>query len=175
MAETIGDRIRRIRGDLSQVEFAARLRVDKNTVGRYERGERTPDGDFLVGVQLVFGASIDWLLTGKGDSQPDFVARRPDGSVLIIEAKSPMRAEIDPDLYGRVTEAVSTAYKECGYSTPLHQIAAEAARIAADLSGPDVTIEERPGAIKGAVAQLRRRLREAIADPTSDAAGKRQA
>jgi hypothetical protein len=73
-------------------------------------------------------------------------------------AAAPARIEIDPDLYGRVTEAVSMVFKECGCGATLREIGAEAARITADLSGPDVTTEERPGAIKGAITQLRRRL-----------------
>ena len=164
MAETTGDRIRRVRGALSQIEFAGRMGADKNTVGRYERGERTPDGDFLVRIRTEFGTDLTWLLTGEGPG-PDIVGVGSDGSTIAIEVKAQARGGIDPILYGRVTEAVAAVYKEFGITLALHQVAAEAARIAAELAEIEFTEEERPGVIKGAMAQLRRQLREVAANP----------
>ncbi|TAN61798.1 MAG: XRE family transcriptional regulator [Magnetospirillum sp.] len=176
MAETTGDRIRRVRGALSQIEFAGRMGADKNTVGRYERGERTPDGDFLVRIRTEFGADITWLLTGEGLG-PDIVGVGPDGSAIAIDFKASARggSGIDAILYGRVTEAVAAVYKEFGITLALHQIAAEAARIAAELAEIEFTEEERPGVIKGAMAQLRRQLREASAIPHGAEAGTQKA
>lgn len=64
-AETIGARIRSVRGAEKQPDFAARLGVDKNTVGRYERDERQPDAEFLAKL-CGLGYSGHWLLTGSG-------------------------------------------------------------------------------------------------------------
>ncbi|MDO8606171.1 MAG: hypothetical protein Q7R40_06525 [Phaeospirillum sp.] len=89
---------------------------------------------------------------------------RPGGVGVSPPAPSSAAVAIDADLYGQVTEAVSAAYKECGYTITLRGIAAEAAKIAADLS-EDVPPEDRPAAIRGAIGQLRRRLREALANP----------
>jgi len=168
MAETIGARIRQIRARLSQADFSAKIGVHKDLLGKYERDQSTPGGETLSRMREVLGVDINWLLTGDGEMFP---ARGAPDEPALKAASTP----IDDDLYGRVTEAVSTAYRECGYTATLYQVAAEAARIAADLTEMGLSPEERSGAIKGAVAQLRRRLREAVADPAGDAAAKRPA
>lgn len=60
-----GARIRELRGDLSQAEFAQRIGVDRKTVVRWEAGERLPDGTSLLALMQVFGASASYLLTGR--------------------------------------------------------------------------------------------------------------
>lgn len=40
--------------------------VAQNTLGRYERGERTPDAEFLLVLRTKLGVSAEWLLTGEG-------------------------------------------------------------------------------------------------------------
>jgi phage repressor protein C with HTH and peptisase S24 domain len=45
--ESIGHRIEVLRGTRTQAELASALGVSKNSIGRYERGERLPDIDFL--------------------------------------------------------------------------------------------------------------------------------
>ncbi len=62
----ISERIKQIRGKLSQDEFAQRVKVHKSSLGRYERGESTPDSDFLSSVCSEFGISPQWLLLGTG-------------------------------------------------------------------------------------------------------------
>lgn len=62
----IGSRIEGLRGQLSQAEFAARLGVDRKTVGTWERGERLPDTRALLGLWSEFGADPAWVLTGAG-------------------------------------------------------------------------------------------------------------
>lgn len=162
MAETTGERIRQVRGHLSQIDFAARLGADKNTIGRYERGERTPDGDFLVRIQLEFGVSIDWLLTGSGTGSAQAAPASESGGV-------------DEELFGRVTEAVSIAFKECGYSASLRQVAARAARIAAGITAAGGTPDQQEYGLRLAIDQLRRDLRAAIAEPGSEASTKSRA
>jgi len=64
--KTIGERIESLRGKLSQADFAARLGIDRKTVGTWERGERLPDTRALLGLWGEFGADPAWVLTGKG-------------------------------------------------------------------------------------------------------------
>ena len=61
----IGVRVADVRGNLKQGEFAIKIGVHKNTVGRIERGEYTPDGDFLQALYREFGISPTWVLTGQ--------------------------------------------------------------------------------------------------------------
>jgi transcriptional regulator with XRE-family HTH domain len=156
--ETIGDRIRRVRGALSQDEFAAQLGISKSAVGKYERGERQPDSDALRSLRDVRGVDINWLLTGEGVAPGEAMRSA---------------AEIDARLVGLALEQVSAAYKECGYTVSLRDQGAKAAEIAADLAGADFpTWDDKLIGLKGAVAQLRRQLRAAIADPASATASK---
>ncbi len=64
--EAVGRRLREIRGfDLSQEEFAKRLRISQSQLSKYERGLIAPPADVLVRINEEFHVSIDWLLLGK--------------------------------------------------------------------------------------------------------------
>lgn len=62
----IGERLKALRGNTSQGEYAKLLGVTTNTIGRYERGERTPDVDFLSAACRATGANPRWLILGEG-------------------------------------------------------------------------------------------------------------
>ena len=62
----IGNRIKRVRGKLSQQAFSKQLNVGQTTVGRYERGERSPDAEFLLLLKNHFNISPNWLISGDG-------------------------------------------------------------------------------------------------------------
>jgi phage repressor protein C with HTH and peptisase S24 domain len=62
----ISERIKLVRGAHSQDEFARRLEIHKSSLGRYERGETTPDSNVLQRLCFVFGINPIWLLTGEG-------------------------------------------------------------------------------------------------------------
>lgn len=74
--DTIGSRIAHIRGDRSQAAFAKELGCHKNTLGNYERGNRSPDADFLVRMARI-GVNTHWLVTGEG---PRYLADRAQGA-----------------------------------------------------------------------------------------------
>ncbi len=63
---TIGGRLLAVRGARSQMAFAKELGVHKNTLGSYERGERTPDVSFLQRLAKQ-GFDMNWFVTGDGD------------------------------------------------------------------------------------------------------------
>lgn len=65
MTTTIGDRIAYIRGSRSQAAFALEIGAHKNSIGNYERGDRTPDADFLRRI-IDAGYSANWVITGEG-------------------------------------------------------------------------------------------------------------
>lgn len=64
---SVGDRLKCIRGTTSQNAFAAQFGIHRNTLVRWESGERLPDFDFLVSLVNNFGIAPEWMLTGKGD------------------------------------------------------------------------------------------------------------
>lgn len=60
-----GERIKELRGTVTQALFAEQLGVDRKTVTRWEAGERLPDGKSLLALMKVFGADANYLLTGS--------------------------------------------------------------------------------------------------------------
>lgn len=59
-------RLRILRGNISQTEFARKLNIHKNTLGRYERGISEPDLGFARDACTIFGVEPRWLLFGEG-------------------------------------------------------------------------------------------------------------
>lgn len=64
------DRVKEVRGALTQKKFAEKLGVHTNTVSRWERGEQTPDQKDLCNILEIFkDVSPEWLLTGVGSKE----------------------------------------------------------------------------------------------------------
>lgn len=77
----VGARIASVRGAMKQSDFAEKLGVNRQTVSRWEAGERLPDGSSLLRMREAFGADINVLLDGKaGGVAPDL---RPDENQLL--------------------------------------------------------------------------------------------
>ena len=65
----IGSQIRALRKEnrMTQQELASKLYVSQQAVGKWERGEATPNPDAIVSMAKIFGVSADRLL---GESAP---------------------------------------------------------------------------------------------------------
>jgi transcriptional regulator with XRE-family HTH domain len=61
----IGQRIRGLRGDLRQEEFAPQLNISQAQLSKVERGVVAPTLEVLFGLALKFEESIDWIVTGE--------------------------------------------------------------------------------------------------------------
>jgi transcriptional regulator with XRE-family HTH domain len=70
-AAALGARIRRVRetSGYNQTRFAELIEADRNTVGRWERGDGLPDALNIEAISRVCGVSADWLLRGVPPSQ----------------------------------------------------------------------------------------------------------
>jgi phage repressor protein C with HTH and peptisase S24 domain len=67
----LGNRIRLVRGSRSRDNFSTAVGVSRNTLMRYERGERCPDAEFLYRICERYQVNPAWLLLGTeqvGDS-----------------------------------------------------------------------------------------------------------
>lgn len=67
MSTTLAQRLRILRGDVPQAEFAARVGIHKSSWGRYERGVGEPSGSDLARLCAVCGVEPLWLLCGEGN------------------------------------------------------------------------------------------------------------
>ena len=61
---SIANRLRQLRGNLTQAVFGAKIGVSQPSVKFYEKGERVPDAVTLSNICTQFGVSADWLLFG---------------------------------------------------------------------------------------------------------------
>lgn len=123
----IGARIKELRGDLTQKEFADRLEVGRTSIVRYEAGERTPDAEFIARVYAVFKADPIWLLTGIGQKPCEPAALAPDEKILLEnfrraseEGKSIIQGAGDAAVNRRAKEP-STGADDPGSGEPFHK------------------------------------------------------
>jgi transcriptional regulator with XRE-family HTH domain len=66
---SVGQRIKQIRGNLTQTEFARVLGIKKqNYISRYETS-RIPTHEILLKIAEQGGVTVDWLLTGKSEGK----------------------------------------------------------------------------------------------------------
>lgn len=113
----ISERLKMIRGIEKQEDFAKSLLVNKNTVGRWERGDQTPNAEDLNKILEVYpDINPTWLLTGKGE-----IKRGEAGS-----------ASVDAELLEVIITAVEEVSNEIGREETIFPIS-ERSRIAVDL------------------------------------------
>lgn len=61
----IGERIRELRADGTQEDFAERMGVSQAQLSKYELGQSAPPLGFLTRLAELSGKSMDWILLGK--------------------------------------------------------------------------------------------------------------
>lgn len=79
--ETLGDRIKIIRGETSQTQFSSSLGITQTKLSRYERNTTPPEIDFLVRLSRQYAVSLDWLLLGNGCSEPSRLSDGDDANI----------------------------------------------------------------------------------------------
>lgn len=99
----VGARIKVLRGNLSQADFAARLGVDRKSVVGWEAGKRLPDGKSLLRLMTEFGADVNYILTGTRTTDSQAAPLAPDERTLLDnyrnsppDAKAAIKAAADP-------------------------------------------------------------------------------
>lgn len=82
----LGERIKKLRGDENQTGFGSRFGASRNTIMRYESGERTPDAEFIAAVCKHYGVNPSWFLLGEGpiyrngETPADYITKGPVAS-----------------------------------------------------------------------------------------------
>lgn len=73
MQKNFQDRLTNLRKshNLTQDTFAEKLGISRISLQRYENGDRIPDVEFLVKLNLFYNADINWLLFGETKSWQD--------------------------------------------------------------------------------------------------------
>jgi len=63
--QALGGRLKQLRAQTTQEEFAAFLGISQAQLSKYELGLSAPPLTVLVRLAEKYGKSVDWLLTGK--------------------------------------------------------------------------------------------------------------
>ena len=91
--KTLGQRIRMVRGEQTQMAFAEKVGIKQAMVSRYEAGHETPSPRVLLRIAKFHGRSIEWLLTGR-----DLEAgRRLTAAERVAEAGKLLRKTGNPE------------------------------------------------------------------------------
>ncbi|GEM_PF-3753380 len=152
-SETIGQRLRKLRGKMTQEEFAKILHLHKNTIGNYERGERELEVGVIKALQDAFWLNANWLLTGQGK--------------MIVDSFDDISTETDEELMGRIFDGILFSYKSEGAAISPLDAGKLAARMHKTLVTKFQTPESRLIALQGMLAQLRDDLRKPVSGTSS--------
>ena len=67
--QELGTRLKLLRKNRTQKEFASQYGIPQGTLSKYERGKLEPGIDFLTEVSKREDVSINWILTGEMDDK----------------------------------------------------------------------------------------------------------
>ena len=86
MKKSFGERLKELRGDLSQDDFALKIGTKQTTLSNWERGFREPNFSGLALIATSCGVSADWLL-GLTDDRAPGAAVTTDARIAELEKK----------------------------------------------------------------------------------------
>lgn len=118
---SIGERVKEERERLghSQEEFASAAGIHRNTQAKYERGEGTPDANYLAAVESI-GADISYIVTGEKRrwvSLEDSLQRECDLIYSIVEGLETSLERLGRKLLpAKKAEVVSVLYRSFKHS-----------------------------------------------------------
>ena len=85
---TIGDRIKFVRGTLTQITFAEAIGTGRTTLQHWETNGGFPTGEFLLKIHKQFKVNLNWLLAGGGEPYLKRLQHPPDIETRIIKMES---------------------------------------------------------------------------------------
>jgi transcriptional regulator with XRE-family HTH domain len=132
----VAERIRKVRGNMTQKMFAEMLEVKQNAISRYESG-RIPDNETLNKIAVFGKVTVEWLLRGgdlkekelgemvPGEYDPTSIS--PIETALLAEAIVKIEEVIKEsrlklDIYQKA-RLIALVYEECraNFRKPSHR------------------------------------------------------
>lgn len=110
----LAERIRLVRGNMSRADFAKTIGVHLNTVGYYERNQRTPDAFVLINICSKFAIKPDWLLFGEGPAIDEGRIKIESARAGTLRAGQPLARVVVKNTIktqSRDTQDLSNSYK----------------------------------------------------------------
>lgn len=108
--DSLGKRIRQLRGPRSQVAYAAQLGISKGALGSYERDANSPNAQVLSAICLQGGVSADWLLLGREEAPAEAPGCPDEGRMRDLESRL--------ELVERMVDALIQARRPRGGERP---------------------------------------------------------
>ena len=135
---SLGSRIKIIRGTANQIQFSADMGIPQTNLSRYERDVSVPDLELLVRLADKYGVSLEWLIAGRG-------SMRPEGSESIPnELSQPVHHdEAVRRLEARLDASENERRELCAENRQLHRDKAELLRENGELREKVARLEER--------------------------------
>jgi transcriptional regulator with XRE-family HTH domain len=96
--QELGIRLKLLRKNRTQKEFASQYGIPQGTLSKYERGKLEPGIDFLTEVSKREDVSINWILTGEMDDKArKWMLREPmaEYEVLPISTRKLLNSAIE--------------------------------------------------------------------------------
>ncbi|OHD22314.1 MAG: hypothetical protein A2Y38_02480 [Spirochaetes bacterium GWB1_59_5] len=122
--ESLGERLKAIRGKMLQEELAAKLGVHKNTYAAYERNTSQPDANTLQKLFDIFPMlNLAWLLTGRGSMRLDDQGVKEPSTeycphpIHNLEGQT-FPKELDPELLDQVLKTIAEVERQLESKVP---------------------------------------------------------
>ena len=112
-SSVLGERLKELRGSMSQAAFANRIGIKQTSYSAWERGVKEPGATVVAKIASAFGVSTDWLL-GMSDDRRSTAPRAE--RVPIDPRLAAMEKEIKL-LHGEIT-GLKLALHNASDSTP---------------------------------------------------------
>lgn len=73
---------------MTQIELAEKLNYSDKAVSKWERGESVPDISVLKSIADLFGVTVDYLISGDHDDEPDAESEAADKAARQIKQRN---------------------------------------------------------------------------------------
>lgn len=180
---SVGERIKEIRGALTQREFADSLGITAQAVINYERHGRIPSRAILNKISTIYTVTVDWLLTGedsmhqKGGEQAVSESKMGDTSPILdsqnvqhagfVDSNKEKMGDVSPIL--RLTEQNAALQRDLLETVRQNgDLRVEVERLRMDVERRDARIAELERQLAEA---LKPRERQTLLDQRGAAAG----
>ncbi|MBI2801286.1 MAG: helix-turn-helix transcriptional regulator [Gammaproteobacteria bacterium] len=111
---SLGQALKKARGERSQAVIARELGIHKNTLSLYERGKRTPDIEFLEGFARVTGSDVQALIGLQPASAAALTSMKENRAAEPLSSLALARipAGVNPAIAGKIVVLMTNALFE---------------------------------------------------------------
>lgn len=106
----IGERLKKVRGGMSQRDFADMLGTSQGYISDIEKGKKKPGAEFLISLKRFKEIDLDWLLTGEERGAIMEIPADPINAEL-LEAAIELADEVVEDVFRRHEKTATSKQK----------------------------------------------------------------